>query len=96
MSFSAFPIERITLAAATITPIPAPDTRSSVGIVNETGGDVLVSSDAGGTQYVTLADGFVLSIDFGESGSSTVQFQRGQISFYLFSTGGGPVALLWV
>lgn len=96
MPMSAFRIERVTLAAATPYAATAPETCSSVGIANETGADILVSADQAGTEYVTLGDGLLLTVDLSQVGPSVGAFQRGQASFYLHSSGGGAVALLWV
>lgn len=90
-----FRIQRLTLLAATITPITPPMTCSSVAISNITGDDLDVGSDAAMTQYFTLPNCFERDVELSQSGSATALFHRDQVNFWLRAVMQGEVVLLW-
>lgn len=90
-----FRVQRLTLLAATPTPITPPITCSSVAISNISGDDLKVGTDQGMTEYFTLPNCFERDIELSQSGSATALFHAGQINFYLEAVMQGEVVLLW-
>lgn len=85
-----FRIQRLTLAAATLTPIaPLMDARE-VSIGNGTGALLEVHTNSDGTEYLTIAAGVEKPF-----ASSMLLYRRDHVAFWLKSTPGGLVILTW-
>lgn len=85
-----FRVARTTLSAATLTAILPPVYARSVTILNGTNADVQVHTNDNSTEYVVIAAGWERPITLHDA-----QFNPTQTAFWLLSSPGGLVVLLW-
>lgn len=87
---SMFRIPAIALVANTLTPITPPMGARNATVINTTNGDVQLHTSDDGTEFITIATQFERPIP-----SAHRCYAPDQIAFWLKSTTGGTVSILW-
>lgn len=85
-----FRVQRVAVAANTLTPVYPPVTAKCVSVGNAIAADLNLHTHTDESEYLVIAAGWERLIDY-----RSYRFMPDQIAFWLKSTGTGTAVLLW-